>query len=131
MRHKRTRAVAAACVVTFCATAFLSSCQPIDRNPPPQVKGGDPAAGAKDISGFGCGGCHVIPGIAGADGTVGPPLTDFGHRGFIAGELANNPSNLMLWLRNPRGVEPKTDMPDLGVDPTQARDIAAYLYTLD
>jgi cytochrome c2 len=103
----------------------------VDRNPPPQVRGGDPAAGAHDISSLGCGGCHVIPGITGADGTVGPPLTDFGHRGFIAGELSNNPPNLMRWLRDPKGVEPGTDMPDLGVDPTQARDIAAYLYTLD
>lgn len=128
MRSRRIRRLSIACLV---AAAVLSSCQPVDRNPPPQVRGGDPATGAKDIASFGCGGCHVIPGIDGADGTVGPPLTDFGHRGFIAGELSNTPSNLILWLRNPKGVEPGTDMPNLGIDAVQARDIAAYLYTLD
>ena len=128
MRGRKIRRLSIPCLI---AAAVLSSCQPVDRNPPPEVRGGDPAAGAKDIASFGCGGCHVIPGIDGADGTVGPPLTDFGHRGFIAGELQNKPSNLMLWLRNPKGVEPGTDMPNLGIDAVQARDIAAYLYTLD
>jgi cytochrome c1 len=128
MRDSRFQRLSIACTI---ALVLLTGCQPVDRNPPPEVKGGDPTAGAKDIASFGCGGCHVIPGIDGADGTVGPPLTDFGHRGFIAGELSNKPSNLMLWLRDPQGVEPGTDMPNLGVDDAQARDIAAYLYTLD
>jgi cytochrome c2 len=127
--HRKKLALSLA--LALCVAMFLSACQPVDRNPPPEVRGGDPTAGAKDIASFGCGGCHVIPGIDGADGTVGPPLTDFGHRGFIAGELSNKPSNLMLWLRDPKQVEPGTDMPNLGVDPAQARDIAAYLYTLD
>jgi cytochrome c len=131
MIGRRIKALGLAGVVALMSAVFLSSCQPVDRNPPPEVNGGDPAAGANDISHSGCGGCHVIPGIDGADGTVGPPLTDFGHRGFIAGQLANKPSNLMLWLQDPKEVEPGTDMPDLGLDAAQARDIAAYLYTLD
>jgi cytochrome c1 len=79
---------------------------------------------------LGCGSCHVIPGIAGADGTVGPPLTDFAHRGYIAGELPNNEQNLVRWIMDPRGVEPGTDMPDLNIGEPEARDIAAYLFTL-
>jgi cytochrome c1 len=128
MTSHRMHKVSAACLIV---AVILAGCQPVDRNPPPEVRGGDPAAGAKDIASFGCGGCHVIPGINGADGTVGPPLTDFGHRGFIAGELTNNPSHLMRWLEDPQGVEPGTDMPNLGISAAQARDIAAYLYTLD
>ena len=31
---------------------------------------------------------------------------------------------------DPKGVEAGTDMPDLGVSPQQAQDIAAYLFTL-
>jgi cytochrome c1 len=72
----------------------------------------------------------VIPGIAGATGTVGPPLTDFADRGYIAGELPNNGDNLIRWIMDPQGVEPGTAMPDLDVSERQARDIAAYLFTL-
>ncbi|PRY20191.1 hypothetical protein CLV70_12572 [Pseudosporangium ferrugineum] len=32
---------------------------------------------------------------------------------------------------DPQAVEPGTAMPDLGVTSTDARDIAAYLFTLD
>ena len=98
--------------------------------PPPQVPGGDPRRGADAIERIGCGACHVIPGIRGASGTVGPPLTDFSHRGYIAGELPNNGDNLVRWIMDPREVEPSTDMPDLDIGETEARDIAAYLFTL-
>ena len=98
--------------------------------PPPQVPGGDPARGAQLISAFGCGSCHVIPGVRGADGTVGPPLTDFSDRGYIAGELPNNADNLVRWIVDPPSVEPGTAMPNLDVTPSEARDIAAYLFTL-
>jgi cytochrome c1 len=100
------------------------------REPPPQVPGGDPRRGAAAIDRYGCGSCHVIPGIRGADGTVGPPLTDFAHRGYIAGELPNNGGNLIRWIMDPRVVEPGTDMPDLDIGEAEARDIAAYLFTL-
>jgi cytochrome c len=98
--------------------------------PPPQVPGGSPRLGAVDIQRFGCGACHVIPGIRGASGKVGPPLTDFAERGYIAGQLPNNGPNLIRWIMDPKDVEPGTDMPDLGVSERQAQDIAAYLFTL-
>ena len=89
-----------------------------------------PGRGADLISSHGCGSCHVIPGIRDADGTVGPPLTDFSDRGYIAGELPNNGDNLIRWIMDPRDVEPGTAMPDLGLTESQARDVAAYLFTL-
>jgi cytochrome c1 len=61
---------------------------------------------------------------------VGPPLTMFAHRAYIAGQLPNQPENLVRWIQDPQGVEPGTAMPDLGVTPAVARDMAAYLYTL-
>jgi cytochrome c len=82
------------------------------------------------IEQYGCGSCHVIPGVRGADGTVGPPLTDFSHRGYIAGELPNNGDNLIRWIMDPQEVEPGTAMPDLDIGEATARDIAAYLFTL-
>jgi cytochrome c len=118
-------------VAAVTAAVGLAACVSTpQRTPPPQVVGGDPHRGAQDIERYGCGGCHVIPGIREADGTVGPPLTDFADRGYIAGELPNNGDNLVRWLMDPQSVEPGTAMPNLGVTEDQARDIAAYLFTL-
>jgi cytochrome c len=120
-----------AAVGGLCAL-LLTGC---DRGPDPApsrplVYGGDPDAGASLIRGYGCGGCHTIPGITGADGTVGPPLTEFAYRSYIAGNLPNTPGNLVAWIVDPQAVEPGTAMPDLGVTEEQARHIAAYLYSL-
>jgi cytochrome c1 len=91
---------------------------------------GDAAHGKQLIAGYGCGACHMIPGVDGARGLVGPPLFYFSERTMIAGELPNTPDNLVRWIQNPRDVEPKTAMPDLGLSESQAYDIAAYLYTI-
>jgi cytochrome c1 len=61
---------------------------------------------------------------------VGPPLTDWAQRRYIAGLLPNTPENLVKWLRYPQDVEPGTVMPNMDVTEQDARDMAAYLYTL-
>jgi len=94
------------------------------------VPDGDADRGKRLIGAYGCGACHVVPGVAGARGTVGPPLTDFGLRAYIAGAVANEPENLIRWIRDPRVIEPGTVMPPVGATAADARDIAAYLYTL-
>jgi cytochrome c len=91
---------------------------------------GDPHLGKEVIRAYGCGACHVIPGIREARGLVGPPLYFFGQRTMIAGELPNTPDNLVRWVRNPRAIEPGTAMPDLGLSEDQAENVAAYLYTI-
>lgn len=93
--------------------------------------GGRPSRAPAIIESFGCGGCHTIEGVRGADGLVGPPLSGIATRGYIAGVLPNSPGNLIRWIRDPQAVDPLTAMPTLGVSEQQARDIAAYLYTLD
>ena len=92
--------------------------------------GGNPEHGRQLIQSYGCGACHMVPGIRGARGLVGPPLFYLGQRTMIAGQLPNSPSNLACWIQHPRTVEPKTAMPDLGLTEDQAYDIAAYLYSL-
>lgn len=94
------------------------------------LTGGDPHAGEEAILRYGCGGCHTIPGVAGARGLVGPPLNDFGQRVYVAGRLYNSPDNLVRWILEPQAVSPGTAMPKVGASETDARDIAAYLYTL-
>ncbi|MDX1663978.1 MAG: hypothetical protein R3272_09300 [Candidatus Promineifilaceae bacterium] len=95
-----------------------------------EVALGDAGAGEEAIEEYGCPACHVIPGIPGADGQVGPPLTDWSERQTIAGALPNIPPNLIRWVMEPQAIEPDTLMPDMGVSERDARDIAAYLYTL-
>ncbi len=91
------------------------------------VNVGDAEAGRNAIQHYGCGSCHEIPGVPNADATVGAPLTKFGDRSFIAGELTNTPDNLVRWVMDPRGVEPGTAMPEMGVTHDDAVNIAAYL----
>lgn len=91
---------------------------------------GNPDRGKQLIQNYGCGACHIVPGVPGARGLVGPPLNYFADRTMVAGELPNTPPNLTRWIMHPKQVEPNTAMPDLGVTQDQANDIAAYLYTL-
>jgi cytochrome c1 len=37
---------------------------------------------------------------------------------------------MLRWLHDPPAVDPKTAMPNLHITDSDARDIAAYLYTL-
>lgn len=123
MIRRRTLAVG----VLACA---LSACIGGERSVVPVVPGGDTGRGQELVSAYACGGCHIIPGIAGANATAGPPLTDWVERKYIAGNLYNTPPNLIAWIMNPQAIEPGTAMPNMGVRPKEARDMAAYLYTL-
>jgi putative membrane protein len=86
--------------------------------------------GAALIAQYGCGACHIVPGIAGANGLVGPPLTHMGRRVYIAGLLRNSPENMIAWLENPQAIVAGNVMPRMGLNRNQAQDIAAYLDTL-
>jgi cytochrome c2 len=89
----------------------------------------DTGRGLALIQRYGCGGCHVIPGIADARGQVGPPLERIARRAYLGGVLPNTADNMRRWLRSPQTFEPGTAMPDLGLSEPEARDITAYLYS--
>ena len=95
-----------------------------------QLTGGRVDAGRAAIGRYGCGSCHVIRGIDRANGQVGPSLDGIAVRAEIAGRLANAPDAMIHWLRFPQAVVPGNGMPDQGIGEADARDIAAYLYTL-
>ncbi len=95
-----------------------------------RLSGGKPEHGPGKIQYYGCGSCHTIPGVVGANALVGPPLTGIANRVYIAGVLPNTPDNLVRWIEHPRRIDEKTAMPDLNVSQSDARDIAAYLLTL-
>ncbi len=118
-------------VLAIIAAAGLGGCA--DEAPPPHlwIEGADPVNGRRLIEArFGCGACHVIPGIRSARGMTGPPLTDFAQRNLFAGEFPNAPRFLIPWLLDPPSLAPRTGMPNLGIAEREARDIASYLYTL-
>jgi mono/diheme cytochrome c family protein len=77
---------------------------------------------------YGCGACHRIPGVVGADGVVGPPLVNMGQRVYIAGEIPNTPQNMVRWILAPHQLAPGSAMPNMQVTPADARSITAYLF---
>lgn len=112
-------------VKVVAAAVMLASAAACAGQPSPKQEAQHAAQEAIDT--YGCGSCHTIPGIRGADGLVGPPLTRFHERPYIAGQLPNTPENLVHWIMSPQEVAPGTAMPDLEVVEEDARAIATYL----
>ncbi|MCD0505869.1 c-type cytochrome [Bordetella petrii] len=95
------------------------------------LRPGDAEAGRLAMQQYLCVTCHAIPGVVGANRHVGPPLEGMANQQYIAGLLPNTPANMVRWLRNPQDIDPASAMPDLGVSEQDARDMAAFLATLD
>lgn len=110
--------------------ALLSACSgEVNGVPEPRsASGSSIAAGRRLIASYGCGACHSIPGIPGADAMAAPPLNRFYERTYISGQIPNTLDNLIKYIQDPEGIEPGTVMPDLGVTEAEARAIASYLY---
>jgi hypothetical protein len=49
---------------------------------------------------------------------------------YVGGVLANTPENLVAWIVDPPAHDLLTAMPVTGIGEAEARDVAAYLYTL-
>jgi len=116
------------------ACVLLNACGNEDMSAlaPQTVTGGVAERGRSvlEVNRYGCAACHVIPGVTGARGLVGPPLNAMGLRGYIAGRLPNKPENMIHWIAHPQSVDPQTAMPETGISEDDARHVAAYLYTL-
>jgi cytochrome c2 len=93
------------------------------------MTGGNPSRAPAVIRRYGCGGCHTIPGIPGGDGQVGGPLADIIHRVYVGGVLTNSPDHLVRWIVSPQVFSPRSAMPATGISESEARDVAAYLYS--
>jgi cytochrome c2 len=113
------------------AAAPLGGCEMGER---PLPHAGAPkeqiARGQQLLLRYQCGSCHAVPGIAGAADPVGPPLSGYGRRSYIAGRVANHPENLAQWIVDPASLVPDTAMPSMGVPRREADDMAAYLLSL-
>lgn len=79
---------------------------------------------------YGCPTCHVIPGVPGAVGKVGPSLAGLAQRSYLAGVLPNTPENLERWVMHPQKFQPGVAMPEMSVSSEDARRIAAFLESM-
>jgi cytochrome c len=126
MTWRRVRPALAAGLVALLASACAASS--------PNAAPADPAAAAGQtlIAQKGCGGCHTVPGVPGANGVIGPNLAGVASRTTIAGGAVpnNGPDDLKRWILNPPAVKPGTPMPNLGLSDDDATKIVAYLETL-
>ena len=134
MRQRpRPATVVGSAVLSFAVLIAAAACRDRPQSVYDQARaltGGDPGKGMAAIEKYGCGGCHTIPGVAGANATVGPPLANIATRQTLGGHLQNTPDNMRTWIQKPQSVDPKNVMPDMGVTDEDARNITAYLYTL-
>ncbi|MBU2410125.1 MAG: c-type cytochrome [Gammaproteobacteria bacterium] len=103
-----------------CARATVAADSPVDVR-----------RGQRAMYQYACNACHTIPGITGSAPAVGPPLAGIAKRPEIAGALHNTPDNMAKWLRDPKAIDPKTAMPAMNVTEQDARDMAAFLATLN
>jgi cytochrome c2 len=126
--ERHTPSLGATLVLVAVLASTLSGCNDA-RATAITLTGGDPSRGRDVIRVYGCQTCHTIPGVPGADATVGPSLAQLAGRGYVAGRT-NAPDQLIAWIRHPQRLRAGTPMPDTGVSERDARDIAAYLYTL-
>jgi cytochrome c2 len=80
---------------------------------------------------YGCNVCHVVPGVEGPQGSLGPSLAGVASRPAISfGKVQNTPENLAKFIQEPAAMNPQSSMPPIGLTEVDAKDIAAYLLTL-
>jgi len=115
-----------AVAVVFCVSACSGEVNGVPEPRPSSDSSVE--AGRRLIASYGCGSCHSIPGVPGADSLAAPPLNRFYERTYIGGEIPNIWNNLITYIQSPEKIEPGTVMPNLGVTEDEARDIAAFLY---
>ena len=127
--HREGRMAMAGRAISLVVLASLSACgtDGAEQHPMPA---GSPEAGLEAIRATGCAACHVVPGVEWPMGRTGPSLEGFAARPLIAGSLSNDPDTLTAFVRNAPALSPDSAMPPMPLTESQARDVAAYLYTL-
>jgi len=97
--------------------------------PPPPI--GNAEHGKALAAQYGCNVCHVVPGVEGPQGSLGPSLAGVASRPALSfNTVQNTPENLVKYIQNPAALNPQSSMPPIGLTDADAKDIAAYLLTL-
>ncbi|MBV9461697.1 MAG: c-type cytochrome [Bradyrhizobium sp.] len=127
-RHWLVTGAAVICLVVASAAAATWPARQQAEQVARTITGGEPNRAPEIMRRYGCGGCHTIPGIPGADGVTGPPLSGLIHRVYVGGVATNSPEHLVQWIVEPKTLAPRSAMPATGISQAEARDVAAYLY---
>lgn len=111
----------------------IVSCTSGERRLAPEAGRGDADRGKELMVVNQCYDCHIIPGIDRKPGPGVPtPLAGLAFREkIVMKQVANTRDNLEAYIQHPRKHFALTAMPGIGDKPQDARDIAAYLVTLD
>lgn len=91
------------------------------------------AAGRDAFVAYGCGSCHRVRGLDGADGDLGPDLTHVGSRtSLAAGRLANTVGALGGWIASAQHLKPGNLMPSFEhLDGPTLRALSAWMESLE
>ena len=116
---------------TLALILLAVACNKGETAAPKEVVPGNAERGRELIAQQGCNVCHVIPGIQGMQGSLGPDLTSVASHPTISnGTVKNTPANMTQFVQNPQSLNPSSSMPAIGLPPGDAQDITAYLYSL-
>jgi len=130
-----TRAVMFQIAASSLLLALVACADRIDYDKGASLTGGDPNAGKEKIVQHDCHSCHAIPGIPVNADARGPALNHWARRSTIAKKWPNNPENLEDFLEHPdrmsHGQGMKTEMTMPTIRPADAKDIAAFLFSID
>lgn len=114
-------------VLTSCSERF-------DYDKGASMTGGDPKAGLEKIILHDCHSCHVIPGIPVNRDSRGPALKHWATRSTIAKKWPNTPQNLKEFIEHPDRMLHETgakgEITMSNIKPSDAKDIAAYLFSI-
>jgi cytochrome c len=110
--------------------ALAAACGPNRIEAARALTGGEPERGRELCRRYSCGSCHVIPGVSEDPGKLGPTLVRVAERPMLGGQVPNTPDNMKQWIRDPHAMKRGSGMPKLGVNDSDARDLAAFMYTL-
>jgi len=126
----------ALCSMCCVLLAGLTACsEKFDYDRGAAMTGGDPAQGREKVVLHDCHSCHEIPGIPINREARGPSLRHWSRSRTIAKTWPNTADNLEDFIEHPErmlhGTGLKNEMTMSSVKPEDAKDIAAYLFSLE
>jgi cytochrome c len=92
---------------------------------------GNVSRGRELANQYGCNVCHMMPGVEGPQGSLGPSLAGLASRPtFSTAAVPNTAANLAQFIQNPASLNPQSSMPPIAIAADDVQDLVAYLQTL-
>ena len=105
---------------------------------PHELASADLGKGRQLLETKGCGSCHVFTGVAAIPSSAPPAMDgkEFERGRKLAPDLRfarerMSAGKMMAWLSDPKAVKGDTPMPKPNLSPSEVKDLAAYLLTVE